>query len=49
MTLADLKQGTAKFLPTIEKVAEKYQKPVLLTEVGFCSREKILPNPNKRG
>ena len=49
VTLADLKQGTAKFLPTIEKVAKKYQKPVLLTEVGFCSREKIWQNPHERG
>ena len=49
VTLADLKQGTAKFLPTIERVARKYQKPVLLTEVGFCSREKAWQKPHERG
>ncbi len=49
VTLTDLKKGAAKFLTSIEKVAKKYQKPVLLTEVGFCSREKTWRSPHERG
>ncbi|MFQ5825264.1 MAG: hypothetical protein ACE5JB_14570 [bacterium] len=47
-TIEDLKKGAAQMLPKIEKVASKYQKPVLLTEVGFSSTAKSWQNPHKR-
>ncbi|MFQ5675651.1 MAG: hypothetical protein ACE5G1_07130, partial [bacterium] len=48
VTLEDLKKGAAKFLPTIARVAKEYNKPVLLTEVGFCSRARTWQRPHAR-
>ncbi|MFQ5639904.1 MAG: hypothetical protein ACE5IR_18145 [bacterium] len=48
VTMADLKRGAADFLPTIEHIANKYRKPVLLTEVGFTSTSKNWKAPHKR-
>jgi arabinogalactan endo-1,4-beta-galactosidase len=47
-TLEDLKIGAEKILPKIEKVAKKYHKPVLLTEIGFTSTAHPWKNPHKR-
>ncbi|MCG8605972.1 hypothetical protein MJD09_13395, partial [bacterium] len=48
VTLQDLTEGVEAFLPTIEAVAHKYKKPVLLTEVGFTSTAKNWVSPHER-
>ena len=47
-TLEELRKGAEQMLPKIEKVAYKYQKPILLTEVGFTSTARSWQNPHKR-
>lgn len=48
VTLADLKRGVESFLPAIEAVADKYKRPVLLTEIGFTSTAKNWLSPHER-
>ncbi|MFQ5709758.1 MAG: hypothetical protein ACE5HO_20070 [bacterium] len=48
VTLADLKKGVSEFAPKIARVADKYKKPVLFTEVGFTSSAKGWQNPHER-
>ncbi len=48
VSFADLKRGVEAFLPAIETVADKYQKPVLLTEVGFTSTARNWRSPHER-
>jgi hypothetical protein len=48
VSLQDLTEGVEAFLPTIEAVARKYKKPVLLTEVGFTSTAKNWLSPHER-
>ena len=38
-TLDDLKAGWQSYIPSIEAVHERYQKPVLFTELGYRSEE----------
>ena len=48
VTLAKLKAGINKFLPSIEKTAKRYQKPLILTEVGFTSTAQNWKQPHER-
>ncbi len=48
VTLTDLKEGMQTGLPIIEKIVLKYNKPLLLTEVGFTSSAASWQNPHER-
>ncbi|NIR47899.1 hypothetical protein GWO43_05545 [candidate division KSB1 bacterium] len=48
VTVDDLKKGMSQGIPIIEKVVRKYDKPLLLTEVGFTSTEKPWKTPHER-
>ncbi|MFQ5652570.1 MAG: hypothetical protein ACE5IY_21770 [bacterium] len=48
VTLDELKQGAARIAEKIERVASKFNKPVLLTEVGFTSTARNWQNPHER-
>lgn len=47
-TLAELRNGMDKGMPVIENVIRKYNKPLLLTEVGFTSTKKPWETPHQR-
>ncbi|MEL7350574.1 MAG: hypothetical protein AAF171_17110 [Cyanobacteria bacterium P01_A01_bin.116] len=44
-TLEDLKEGWRSHLPSIEQVAEQFQKPVLFTEIGYRSTDNAAIKP----
>ncbi|MFQ5602651.1 MAG: hypothetical protein ACE5HS_05230 [bacterium] len=48
VTVAELKHGMATGLPIVEKVVQKYKKPLLLTEVGFTSSPQSWKVPHER-
>ena len=48
VTLEKLKTGVEKFLPAIERVARRYRKPLIMTEVGFTSTEQNWKHPHER-
>jgi hypothetical protein len=45
---ATLKAGAQKYVAVIERIARKYDKPVLFTEVGFTSTARNWQEPHKR-
>lgn len=47
-TLDELIKGMNTGMPVIEKVVQKYQKPLLLTEVGFTSTAAPWKTPHER-
>ncbi len=48
-TIENLKQGAEQFVRTLESAANKYNKPVLLTEVGFASTARSWQHPHEDG
>ncbi len=47
-TLEDLKKGVKKILPLFETAAKKYNKPIILTEIGFTSTAQNWKSPHER-
>jgi hypothetical protein len=47
-TVADLKKGMSVGMPVVERVVKKYNKPLILTEVGFTSTAAPWKAPHER-
>ena len=47
-TVDELRAGFKSFLPTVESVARQYDRPVLLTEIGFTSGVHPWKQPHER-
>ncbi|WP_194774782.1 glycoside hydrolase family 113 [Pararhodonellum marinum] len=43
--LSDLKKGWNKQLPSIEKIQQRFQKPVIFTEIGYCNTSDAAQEP----